>query len=249
MKQSYNLLNIEWDINRVNDFLIKEYEHDLFDFAYSLAVVLSKEPLLKPWDIQLISKQEIPDYENVVDEVKRLKKLACDINTHRLVMKKIKNPLFPKEKIYNIEELISNEITILQASLEIFKKTKGRPAISKNVIASLWSLVMKDSKEIHFENIEILLNWFYEKLEGMTYREKLNVDSSKAEILRFRKSFCVPLEETKKDIFVYNYNANLSKDKKKTYIFEIRFEKDNPEFYPLSPTSENDISSLIVFPN
>jgi len=248
MRQSYNLLNIEWDINRVNDFLIKEYDYDLFDFSYSLAIILSKKPLLKFWDLQSKIKQEISDYEIVIEGVKSLKKLDCDLKIHRLAMKKIKNPLFPKEKICNIEKTISDETNILQASLESYKKTKGRPAISKNVIASLWSLVMKDSEEIHFKNIEILLNWFYEKLEEVTYCEKLNVDSSEAEILRFRKNFYILLEETKKDIFVYSYKANLSKGKKKVYAFQIKFEKDNPEVYLLNSTSENDISSLITFP-
>jgi len=250
MKHGYNLLSSDWDIKRINDFLIKEYEFDLFDFAHSVAIILNKrEPISTTFlDIWLLKKVEISDYEIVDEGVERLKKLNIDLSAHRLAMKKIKNLLFPKEKIYNIEELINDEITILKGCLENYKKTKGRPAISKNIIASLWSLVMKDSEGIHFENIEILLDWFHEKLEEVTYRDKLKVDYLKAEILRFRKSFCILLEEARKDIFVYNYKANLSKDKKKIYAFQIRFEKDDPQFYPLSPTSENDIASLIIFP-
>ena len=251
MRQSYNLLNSEWNINKVNEFLIEKYGYDLFDFAYSMAVILSKKPLLKFLDIQLIRKLKVSDYKNVVEGVERLKKLAHDLSAHRLAMKEIENRLFPKERIYNIEELINEEINILQACLEMYKKVKGRPAIFKNIIASLWSLVMKDSEGIHFKNIDELSNWFYKELEEVTYRDKLNVDSSEGEILRFRKNFYILLEETKKDIFVYNYKTNLSKDKpvKKTYAFEIRFEKDDPQLYPLNPTSENDIASLIIFLN
>ena len=247
MGYRYKIFDKYFDTSEANKFLIQKYGFDLFDFAHSLAIVLRKEPTSKFWDIQLIRKQEVSDYEIVSDGVKRLKKLALDLNKHRLAMKKIKNPLLPKEKIYEIEESIGGEINILKASLNAFKKSKGAPAKPKNIIPSLWSLVMRDNGITHWKNIENLFDWFHERLEDVSYRNELVGFSPGKEILRFVKKFRPFLEEAKKEVFYHNCKE--FPNQKKINAFQIRFEIYSPEFYPINSSSENEMSSLIIFPD
>jgi len=270
----YNILDASGDMNRVNEFLIKEYNYDLYDFSHSIAIVLSAKPLIKFWDIWLIKKGNIPNQKIVVREIKRLKKiekrLLRELDAHQLAMQNIKNPLLSKaimpgsenwrdkeaktrefwlKKTYRIGETIGSEIDRLKGFLNVFKRTKGKPPQPRYIIASLWSLVMKDSEEPHLENIDALINWFYENLKGASYRDELDISEhppSSGNISRFMRNYRDVLEEDKKGIFFHNYKE--FSDREKVFAFKIAFEKDNPKIYPLSPTSKDDISSLIMFP-
>jgi len=267
MKDSYKILDGNLDEDGVNEFLIKQYEYDLFDFRYSLAIVLSRKPPPSAalWNLWRIGKRESFDNncEIVADEIKRLeriiKSMVRSLDDHILTMEN-RGPLFPKEKLpgkvkwkdmstrdreffirksYKIDEMIGSRINILRGCLNIFKKAKGPPTQTRTTIAALWSLVMRDNRTLHMKNIEILLDWFWKRLEGVDYRDKLYSSSPKNslrdKITKFVKNHRTLLEKARKDIFFHNYKK--FPDKEKVCPCRIEFEADGPKFYPISSPS------------
>lgn len=293
MRYSYKILDGNLDKDGVNKFLIDEYEYDLFDFAHSLAIVLSKKPPPSTtlWEIWKFGKRKDTDYEReykreyelVADEIRRLERIIKSttrgLKNHMLAMEKVKNPLLPKDILpgyeiwknghknwekdeddkpmefwiknnYKFDGVISSEINILKKCLNDLKKEKGAPTKSKNTIAALWSLVMKDDATPHLKNIETLLDWFWETLEGVPYHREIESSSSENssgdKTSRFVKRNRSLLEKARKEIFFHNYKE--FPDKKKTYPYQIRFEADSPKFYPRS-SPYDETARFIFFPD
>ncbi len=266
----YIALDVYSGADRINTDLISGYGYDLFDFAYSIAIALSKKPLSDFWNIWTLKKTEVADYKFVADEVKKLKRikrrLQQVLDLHLSAMQNIRNPLLPKEpmpasenwenrdadtrellieKIYGLES-IRGEIDILRGCLNLFKRAKGKPAKPFNIIASLWSLIMKN-EEIHLDNIYTLINWFHERLEGTDYRNELDTSEHPPRlkvISEFMENYEDLLEEDKKKIFFHSYRE--LQDKEKVYAFQIRYEVDNPRLYPFS-SPPDETEQLIVF--
>jgi hypothetical protein len=256
----------------LNKILIEDYHYDLFDFALSLASVLRKSPPYRIWNTWLIRKLNIQDYSILVRELDRLVKIKCrltnDLKNHLAMLGRITNPIFPKEitlgtagfnryneagksfivdSVYKIDDTLGNEIDILKRIKNIFRRTKGSPAASRNVIAGLWSLVMRDTRRIHIEEIGNLIDWFYQKPEGTSYQEEINPPPSLADISRFiSRKFRPLLEEDCKEIFVIRYP--IRETFIKPYPFQVHFRFDEPEF--LVPVREIEmISPILIFSN
>ena len=267
-KHPYNVLSFKWDIDRVNSFLIKEYGYDLFDFAYSIAIVFRKNLSIQFWNIWLIRNPQIPYIKICKEEIKTLEdikpkfeKIIWELDDH---LKKLKYwdvlkgriagtffpPFFPSKRIkgildkdkivkrnYELENVfktIDKEIDYYNDFLRFFSASSGRPSMPKTIISSLWSLIMKDSKRIHLENINSLLYWFYMKLESTFYGKNLVNPLALQEISRFRSKYEDLLEKDIKEIFFYDYMEcpNIEKPK----AFQIRFEKEEPKFFEFTST-------------
>jgi len=255
---------------QLNRKLIRIYGYDLFDFTYSLAIVLSKKPPPRLWNIWLIRKFKIEDIEILKKELNRLKRirnqLIKDLKKHLIKMHRINNPLLPKEyipearniestideirnediiRIYKINETIGIEINNIKTILNIFKRTKGPPASVKNILGSLWSLVMRDETRIHIDIIADLMGWFYLRLQPTNYADELGASPSLEEILRFMGRFGSMVEQDKSEIFYYN--LKLERNINKIYPFQIIFDENGPRFLPRD-IDENQVSrAKIIF--
>jgi hypothetical protein len=265
-------INTELSPQELNQVLIEAYHYDLYDFSHSLAIVLRKSPPLRLWNIWLIRKANIPDLNILVAENRRLKrikrKLTSDLKEHLSELGRIENPLFPDEflpgasdfnnyaesrkdvavqRIYKLDETIINEIDALDRILSIFRRTQGSPATAKNIIGSLWSLIMRDSRRIHIEEIENLIDWFFARLEATDYSDEINGSPSLADISRFLgRGLRSILEQDRKEIFSYNYSS--SDQLGKFYPFQICFDKQEPKF--IASAGDNAaVSPILIFPN
>jgi len=245
-------ISYDWTATVLNNHLKRKYGYDLFDFAYSLAVALRKTAPLDSFNIWHLKKENILDYQTVQNEVNRLKKLhdilLGELKQHLIAMNGIKNPLFPKEILpgvhlskdqtdtslefmirfaYKINDSLTTEIEVLSGSLKIFKKSRGASSKSSNMLGCLWSLIMRDTRRIHLDNIENLMNWFYKKLKNTSYQDELRTSPSLEEISRFMRTHKKEMEEDANKIF-YGYKINLRM--RKTFPFAIRFDADEPHF-------------------
>jgi len=256
----------------LNRILKEDYHYDLFDFTLSLAIVLRKSPPYRLWNTWLIRKLNIQDYNILVRELDRLvkikRRLRNDLKNHLTMLGRITNPIFPNEmthgtagfnrhneeeksfivdSVYKIDETLRNEIDILKRIKNIFRRTRGSPAASRNIIAGLWSLVMRDTRRIHIEEIGNLIDWFYQKLEGTSYQEEIDSPPSLADISRFMsRGFRPLLKEDCKEIFVIRYP--IRETFIRAYPFQVHFRFDEPEF--LVPDREIEmISPILIFPN
>jgi len=281
-KLPYNVLSFEWDIDRVNSFLIEEYGYDLFDFAYSIAIVFSKNLPIRFWNIWSIRNPQIPYIKICKEEIKTLegikpkfKKIIWELDDHLEQLKywdvrkgRIAGTFFPpffpstrikgkldrenivksNYKLKNVLKTIEKEINYYNDYLRLDSASSGRPSMPKTIISSLWSLIMKDSKRIHLENINSLLYWFYMKLESTSYGKNLVNLLGLQEISRFRSKYEDFLEKDRKEIFSHNYIES-SPNIKKPKAFQIRFEKEEPKFYDITFAQEDERQPLIVFPD
>lgn len=78
------------------------------------------------------------------------------------------------EKNYKLEttfKVIDDEIEYYEKLVADYTRKRGRPVQIRIIISSLWSLILKDSQIIHWENIKRILEWFYRKLNGKHYQE------------------------------------------------------------------------------
>lgn len=256
----------------LNQILIRDYGYDLFDFTYSLAITLSKKPPLRLWNIWLIRKAEIVDFEILKRELTRLKKirnnLIKDLKKHLFLMSQIENTLLPKEfvpgatsfeslddkksdnnvaSIYGIQHKIGSEIDSIQAIINIFKRTKGPPASVKNILGSLWSLVLRDETSIHIDVIAELTGWFYERLKPRNYADELKASPSLEYISRFMSRFGSMIEEDRTDIFYHN--LKLEQNINKIFPFQIVFDDNGARFFSRDSDENQTSLSKIIFPD
>jgi len=254
------------DLNRI---LIEQYKYDIFDFAHSLAIVLRTSPPVHLWNIWLIRKVNIPDFRILVREAERLirikERLIRDYHDHLAELSRIENPIFPQEfyvgtanfnsqddshkrlvidQNFRINEILDSKISSLTSIKNVFRRTKGSPAASKNIIGSLWSLIMRDTKRIHIEEIENLIDWFYLRLQNTDYAEEMKNSPTLADISRFLgRGFREFLEQDCREIFHYNYAS--AQHSPKIYPFQIRFYEREPKFLTMDDEGQN---SRLIFP-
>lgn len=274
-----NPIEFNWIPERLNNYLIQYYGYDLFDFAYSLAIVLSKSVPINPLNIWYIKHQQVPYIKTCREEIRRLRgikqremRIISDLDNHLDQMKhwdvlggRIVGTFipqyFPKERtrerinrnsytkrVYRLEDIfhvLNKEIDHYNEFLQLFRVTSGRPISPKTIIASLWSLIIRNRRGIDLARIHELLGWFYARLEGTEYEGELIDLPGSEEISRFMRRFRNILEEDKSKIFVHNYHQSQHIDKPK--VIQIRFERDEPRFLSISTTQRNEIPSLIIF--
>lgn len=282
-KLRYRLIGENWEITRLNEFLKSQYGFDLYDFSHSLAIVLRRRPSLRFWHIWAIKKESIPYFEQMDQELRRLRRLrdriVRDLYNHleRIqywdwISNRIDTPVCPlfhprtiisqdldredmqekrnkiTEMLYKLDEtIIAAEIDFFERYLSIYRYPSGRPAVPKNIISSLWSMILRDSIRIHHKNITNLLNWFCNKLETTAYGRELRDSledgySSEEEISRFKRRYGRYLEEDRKELFVFDYRT--ASGREKIYPFHIRFAEDEPKFYTLPEPSEGRTPSI-----
>jgi hypothetical protein len=89
-----NPIDFNWNPERLNSYLIQYYGYDLFDFAYSLAIVLRKSIPIDPLNIWLIKHQQIPYVRTCRGEIRRLRgikdrimRIISDLDDHLDQMK------------------------------------------------------------------------------------------------------------------------------------------------------------------
>lgn len=264
------LIDYDWPAGRLNRFLRKEYGYDLFDFAYSLAIVLAETVPLGRFHIWNLKKEDIRHYRTAKTELTRLKKLRLhvvkELSQHLTVLKAMGGSVFPREILpgihirmadspralediinhaYGIESSLTTEINVLSAALGYFERSKGAPAKSSTLISCLWSFIIKGKRGAHLYNIENLLNWFYEKLDNTCYREEISTSPSVEEISRFKKRHGQEVEEDVKKIFVANYK--MYSRRKQPFPFAVRFDKDTPRLVHQAIESRR-IERRVLFP-
>jgi len=263
-------INDNLSSQQLNRKLIRIYGYDLFDFTYSLAIVLSKKPPPRLWNIWLIRKFKIEDFAILKKELLRLKRirnqLIKDLKRHLIKMHRINNPLLPKEyipvvrniestvaeirnediiRIYKIDEAIGSEIKNITAILNIFKRTKGPPASAKNILGSLWSQVVRDETSIHIDIIADLMDWFYLRLQPRNYADELVASPSLEEISRFMTRFGSMVKKDRTEIFYYNLKSE--RNINKIYPIQIIFDENGPRFLPRDTNENNSSCAKIIF--
>ena len=255
---------------QLNRKLIRNYGYDLFDFTYSLSIVLSRKPPPQLWNIWLIRKFRIEDFEIPKKELLRLERirnrLIKDLKKHLTNMHRINNPLLPKEyipvainikstldeisnediiRIYKIDDVIGAEIINIKAILNIFKRTKGPPASVRNILGSLWSLVVRDETSIHIDVIADLIGWFYKRLLLRNYVSELGDSPSLEEISRFIARFGSKLEQDRSGIFYHN--LKLEPNIEKIYPFQINFDENGLRFSPRDIDENHASRAKVIF--
>ena len=78
-KSGYPLIDKKWDAHQLNDFLVKEYEHGFFEFAFSLAVIVSKMLVWGTWKLWFLKNEGVEYYNRIKVELKELERIK-----HRL---------------------------------------------------------------------------------------------------------------------------------------------------------------------
>jgi len=224
-------------LKEINEGLIRKLDKHLKNVQYwGLVKGSIKEPFCSPF----FPVQKIPgELNNLNVKKRRRKKHKFTINKRREIIK----------ELYKLNETINAEIDYYERYLSYYRNKKGRPVFPKTIIASLWSLIMRDKNGIHYDRIAELLIWFSEKLKNADYGKEFSKSIKKnppgeREITRFHNKFPNVLEEDSRDIFFHNYRE--FKKKQKVYSFRISFEKEKPKFFPIEPTEEQSID-LITF--
>ena len=78
-KPRYKEITEKQNIKEVNEILTHEYGYDIYDFALSIAVILSENPLLGFWNIWMIQNKGIPYLETCKEEIKSLKAIRTKL--------------------------------------------------------------------------------------------------------------------------------------------------------------------------
>jgi len=68
----YRKINKMMENNELSEILVRQYGYDLYNFAVSLAIILSDFPIFGFWNIWKIKNTEIPGISSVKKESKRL---------------------------------------------------------------------------------------------------------------------------------------------------------------------------------
>jgi len=224
-------------LKEINEGLIRKLDKHLKNVQYwGLVKGNIKEPFCSPF----FPVQKIRGKVNNLNVKKRRgKSHKFTINKRREIIK----------ELYKLNETIDAEIDYYEQYLSYYRNKKGRPVFPKTIIASLWSLIMRDENGIHYNRIAGLLIWFSEKLKntdyGKEFSESIKINPPKErEIARFHNNFPNVLEEDSRDIFFHNYRKFIKNQK--VYSFRIRFEKEEPKFFPIEPT-EGQYIDLVTF--
>ena len=120
----------------LNRILIENYHYDLYDFTHSLAIVLRETPPPRLWNIWLIRKVDISDYEILSRESNRLKRikrrLIMDLSDHFIELNSIENPIFPDEVIPGVRNFQNRndeqKIQIVESVYKLNETVRTEPA-------------------------------------------------------------------------------------------------------------------------
>ncbi len=128
-----------------------------------------------------------------------------------------------------------------------FWEKKGRPIEIRNIIASIWALVMKEKGKSPWENIEYLLRWFFEKFKnGKTeYYKALadNINEIYENYLKKEHYVIMRNKHNKKNI-EYLRGLYFPLSKQRQFYQRIEFKKDYINFPLLT-----EKGPLITFPD
>jgi hypothetical protein len=239
MNEVYDLQTPEeWD-----DYLNKEYQVGLVDFAYCLAKLIYLEdprygysPAEKLPDLLKEGRQGYYGYYGLLkDQIKRHQKLKKHIIGklrdylkllgHEGATDKFIIEAFRLEPFF---DALHFEIYELKDMIELGKiwRRRGHPVSLTNKIAFVWAQAIRHKGKIRWKTIDALLIWFHKKIGETNYANLLvpihNVNYFKKEYLlvtndRQRK------EDLKKfaDAFFFSDCRNRSRS-----LFGIEFRKD-----------------------
>jgi hypothetical protein len=139
-------------------------------------------------------------------------------------------------------ERITEELDFYKGFEKAARK-KGRPANTRMIVASLWSLVIKKKGRVQWEAVEELRDWFYSKLEGTDYRSRIEELPAQREIKAFRTKHRAELQKERR-LFFRRYDCPSN-----PMGLQINFAKDSPELWGIDSLSEQKEIPVIRFPD
>lgn len=75
----YELIDVNWNAKKLNEFLLRQYRYSLFCFAFSLAAVFYKTPSWGSWNLWFLKKEGIPYFEICKQEIEKIKEMKVQI--------------------------------------------------------------------------------------------------------------------------------------------------------------------------
>jgi len=78
---------------------------------------------------------------------------------------------------------------------DFLPERRGRPVDIKTDIASIWSMVMKESGKVCWSSIVKLLEWFYSRLKDTTYGEDIKLSEEIKDKAKYLKKQCSRITE------------------------------------------------------
>jgi hypothetical protein len=200
-------LDLKCDQNELIAFLQrKKIKFELIDFAFLLALVLMDAPLGGP-----IFGSKIPDD----------------------LIKEIRKHLRKAEKMGLSLEQVDPSRSLRSAVLK--GRQRGQPVKKKYAIVYLWAPLVKRGDEVPWSLLARLRRWFYERLEGKDYREKIRARIKIKNMSKGLKKKCMIKNETIEE-YLYGSRRPDWKDKSiETLVEYLRlciFKGPQRKFFP-----------------
>lgn len=273
---------------RVDEILTAKYGFSLYYFAHTLADLLCHEPAITNSN-RVFAGFKLPEkyWDNLIDKLEDLKEITVK---RLLAVNEILGA--PSEDYYmpieyeEREELSDFHIEAIKKGfklnpyfkeldkyIEIIKKRKslsptdmrGRPFRAKNLVALIWSYVMKkpDTKGYDWKGMADLFDWFSYNLKGTYYGDKLQVKPEedsfdehhlKREVLRLKANL------KKNELFLKKintleayYHSEKDLEKMSTIDFTQKIEHGDVDFFPRiggigKIRTYHDENLLVIFP-
>ncbi len=130
---------------------------------------------------------------------------------------------------YNLKQTLN----IIDAEINFYRNfqkydSKGGPKVKLiTILTYIWSHFLKDKRGVHWDQIEGLLDWFWENLTNETYRNVLgnqtpDWDTIKRGVLRLRKRVGgIALENTYVEFFKKYSKSKAEQNRTYKHLFKI----------------------------
>ena len=281
-------INEEDTPQKVDEILTAKYGYGLYPFSHSLADLLYHEPTLVD-SMRIFSGFKIPEkyWDDIINRLEDLKQITLTrLDAIRYILEPFDDGFYepvPYEEFdldYYSEGLIDEikkdfklnpYFKALDEKIERFQSFKeksptdkrGRPIKAKNMIALIWSYIIKKPSGCDWKGMADLLDWFSYNLEGTYYGEKLKSKSGedsfyehnlKREVLRLKANlkkndFLRKRIETLKDY----YFSHKDLEKMSTVNFTEKISQADTNVPMVGGEQESELiwdkNLLVIFPD